>query len=179
MPQRRKIDLLPVELREWLQEELKKRGFRHYEDLTEALNARLEEEGLELRVGRSAVHAYGQSYLEYATMQEQAQDQIRLFLEEASLKEEVDVTSALFQQLTTLQWRLQMMLADPEKLPDPRGMKDLTTALNNLIRSTSLRNGILKAEQARQSERLEQAVEAGEIDQVAARKAREIMGFGA
>ena len=85
----------------------------------------------------------------------------------AGLKDEVDVTSALFQQLTTLQWRLQMALADPDKLPDPRGMKELTTALNNLIRSSSLRDGILKAERARQSERLEEAVEV-----------REIMGFG-
>ena len=179
MPQPRKIDLLPQELRLWLQEELKARGFGGYDDLTEALNGRLEEEGLELRLGRSAVYAYGHEFREYAVSQERAQNEIRMFLEEASLKEEVDVTSALFQQLTTLQWRLQMMLADPDNLPDPRGMKDLTTALNNLIRSTSLRNGILKAEQARQSERLEQAVEAGEIDQVAARKAREIMGFGA
>lgn len=110
-------------------------------------------------------------------MQEQAQDEIRAFLEEASLSEEVDVTSALFQQLTTIQWKLQMMLSDPERLPDPRGMKDLTSALNNLIRSTSLRDGILKAERAAQSERLDRAVEAGQIDAGAAERAREIMGF--
>jgi len=177
MPPRRKIDLLPKEFRQWLQDELKKRGFSGYDDLTEALNWRLEEEGMELRIGRTAVHAYGQEFQEYADMQERAQDEIRAFLEEASLKEEVDVTSALFQQLTTIQWRLQMVLADPKQLPDPRGMKDLTTALNNLIRSTSLREGILKAERAAQSERLDQAVETGEIDQIAAEKAREIMGF--
>lgn len=177
MPPRRKIDLLPKEFRQWLQDELKARGFSGYADLTEALNWRLEEEGMELRIGRTAVHAYGQEFQEYADMQEKAQDEIRAFLEEASLKEEVDVTSALFQQLTTIQWRLQMVLSDPKQLPDPRGMKDLTTALNNLIRSTSLREGILKAERAAQSERLEQAVVAGEIDQMAAEKAREIMGF--
>ncbi len=57
-------------------------------------------------------------------------------------------------------------------------MKDLTTALNNLIRSTSLRDGILKAERAAQSERPDQAVASGEIDRAAAEKAREIMGFG-
>ena len=101
MPPRRKIDLLPKEFRQWLQDELKKRGFSGYDDLTEALNWRLEEEGMELRIGRTAVHAYGQEFQEYADMQERAQDEIRAFLEEASLKEEVDVTSALFQQLTT------------------------------------------------------------------------------
>ena len=178
MPPPRKVNLLPSELRRWLQDELKERGFAGYEDLAEALNFRLEEEGLELRIGKSAIHAYGQEFQQYAAMQEQAQDEIRAFLEEASLKEEVDVTSALFQQLTTIQWRLQMMLANPDQLPDPRGMKDLTTALNNLIRSTSLRDGILKAERAAQSDRLEQAVASGEIDRAAAEKAREIMGFG-
>lgn len=178
MPPPRKVDLLPSELRRWLQDELKERGFAGYEDLAEALNFRLEEEGLELRIGKSAIHAYGQEFQQYAAMQEQAQDEIRAFLEEASLKEEVDVTSALFQQLTTIQWRLQMMLANPDQLPDPRGMKDLTTALNNLIRSTSLRDGILKAERIAQSDRLDQAVASGEIDRAAAEKAREIMGFG-
>lgn len=178
MPPPRKVDLLPKELRSWLQDELRERGFSGYEDLAESLNFRLEEAGMELRIGKSAIHAYGREFQQYAEMQEQAQDEIRAFLEEASLKEEVDVTSALFQQLTTIQWRLQMAMAAPDQLPDPRGMKDLTSALNNLIRSTSLRDDILRAERAAQSEKLKDAVAAGQIDEEAARKAREIMGFG-
>ncbi|WP_039017329.1 phage protein Gp27 family protein [Halocynthiibacter namhaensis] len=178
MPPVRKIDLLPRELRLWLQDELKERGFAGYEDLAESLNFRLAEEGLELTIGKSALHSYGQEFQTFAKMQEQASDEIRGFLEKASLKDEVDVTSALFQQLTTIQWRLQMMMATTDELPDPRGMKDLTSALNNLIRSTSLRDGILKAERAAQVEKLETAVEAGDIEAEAARKAKEIMGFG-
>ena len=176
MPPPRKIDLLPGEFRAWLQDELKARGFSGYVELAEALNFRLEDEGLELRIGKSALHAYGQEFQEYATLQERAQDEIRTFLEEASLKDEVDVTSALFQQLTTIQWRLQKTLSAGDNL-DARGLKDLTTALNNLIRSTSLRDGILKAEHAAQVRKLDQAVDAGDIDADAARKAREIMGF--
>ncbi|AWZ21094.1 hypothetical protein RTM1035_05135 [Roseovarius sp. TM1035] len=149
MPPPRKVDLLPKELRQWLQEELRNCGFSQYERIAEALNFRCEEEGLELRIGKSAIHSYGQEFREYALMQERAQDEIRTFLQEASLKDEADVTSALFQQLTTIQWRLQMMMSDATKMPDPRGMKDLTTALNNLIRSSSLRDGIIKAERAR------------------------------
>lgn len=178
MPPPRKIDLLPSELRRWLQEELRERGFAGYEDLAESLNFRLEEEGLELRIGKSAIHAYGQEFRQYAEVQEQAQDEIRTFLEKASLQDEVDVTSALFQQLTTIAWKLQMAMANPENLPDPRGMKDLTTALNNLIRSTSLRDDIAKAAKAEMAGKLEQAVEAGDIEEEAARRAREIMGFG-
>ncbi|WP_297772716.1 phage protein Gp27 family protein [uncultured Roseovarius sp.] len=177
MPPRRKVDLLPSELRSWLQDELRACGFANYEEIADRLNARCEEEGIELRIGKSAIHSYGQEFREYAQMQERAQDEIRTFLEEASLKEEVDVTSALFQQLTTIQWRLQMMMADPDEMPDPRGMKDLTTALNNLIRSTSLRDGILKAERSAQSAKLDQAIETGRIDAAAAQAAREVMGL--
>ncbi|TRD18382.1 phage protein Gp27 family protein [Palleronia caenipelagi] len=178
MPPPRKVDLLPKELRVWLQDELRARGFGGYEALAEALNVRLEEEGLTLRIGKSAIHAYGQEFKDYAEAQEKAQDEMRAFLEEVSVADEVDVTSALFQQLTTIAWRLQMTMAKPDQLPDPRGMKDLTTALNNLIRSSELRAGILKAERTAQSEKLEEAVAAGEIDKLAADKARAIMGFG-
>ena len=166
MPVRRKIDLLPEALRLWLQDELRARGFADYDAVTDALNARLEAGGLQLRIGRSAVHTYGQQFRSFAVMQDQAQDEIRAFLEDASLKDEVDVTSALFQQLTTIQWRLQMAMADPDNLPDPRGMKDLTLALNSLIRSTGLRRGIL----AEAGERAEQAaVSAGLSPETSAR----------
>ena len=178
MPAPRKIDLLPPEMRRWLQEELKARGFGGYEELAEGLNSRLQREGLELRIGKSALHAYGAEFREYAQLQEQAQDEIRAFLSEASLTEEVDVTRALFQQLTTIQFRLQMVLSGPDGLPDPRGMKDLTTALNNLIRSTELRDKIAAEERRAQSDKLDAAVATGEIDEAAAARAREIMGFG-
>lgn len=177
MPPPRKIDLLPPELRGWLQDELKAAGFANYEAIAERLNFRLEEEGLELRIGKSAIHAYGSEFRQYAEMQSQAQDEIRAFLAEASLKDEVDVTRGLFQQLTAIQWRLQMAMASPDQLPDPRGMKDLTTALNNLIRSTSLREQVLAAERKAQAEKLDAAVAAGDIDAEAAAKARAIMGF--
>jgi len=145
MPRARKVDRLPPELRAWLQDELRQRGFGGYDDLTDALNNRLAQQGLELRLGRTAVQNYGREFRDYARLQERAQDEIRTFLAELSMAEEVDITSALFQQLTTIQWRLQMSLTHPDSMPDARGMKDLTQALNNLIRSSALRDGILRA----------------------------------
>lgn len=177
MPAPRKIDLLPPEIRNWLREELKSRAFSQYEEIAEALNFRLEQEGLEVRVQKSAIHDYGSKFRELARMQEEAQAEIKAFLEEASLKDEVDATRGLFQGLTLIQWKLQLSMADPDKLPDPRGMKDLTTALNNLIRSTSLRDNILKADRKERLERLDAAVEAGEVTDDFRQQAREIMGF--
>jgi len=177
MPPPRKVDLLPAELKGWLRDELIARGFADYEALAEDLNFRLEDAGLELRIQKSAIHAFGQDFRQYAEAQAVAQEEIRAFLQEASLQREVDVTSALFQQLTTIQWRLQMLMSDPDNLPDPRGMKDLTTALNNLIRSTDLREKLVAEERRAQAARLDAAVASGDLNAEAAQKAREIMGF--
>jgi len=177
MPPPRKIDRLPPELRQWLQEELRKRNFAGYEQLAEDLAFRCEEEGVELRIGKSAIHAFGQEFRDYAKMQEQAQDEIRAFLEQASMTEEANVAKVLFQQLTGIQWQLQKAMMVEGNLPDPKGMKDLTTALNNLIRSSALRDAIIKADRAELSAMLGAAEAKGDIDAEAAAKARKIMGF--
>ncbi|MGV6839996.1 MAG: phage protein Gp27 family protein [Planktomarina sp.] len=144
MPPPRKIDLLPDAQRTWLQERLKDEGFANYVQITEELNERLAQDGVELRLGKSAVHAYGKDFRQFAELQRQSQDEISAFFKEMDLGAEKHVTDALFQQLTTLQWRLQIQLASPDSLPDPRGLKDLTTALNNLIRSAELRDKIAR-----------------------------------
>jgi len=177
MPPPRKIDRLPPELRQKLNEELKRRNFSDYEQLAEDLAFWCEEEGIEIRIGKSAIHAYGQEIRDYVRMQEQAQDEIRAFLDQASLADEANAQKALFQQLTGIQWQLQKNMMVTGELTDPRGMKDLTTALNNLIRSTSLRDAIIKAERAEQAAKLDAAAASGDIDQDFRQRAREIMGF--
>lgn len=177
MPPPRKIDRLPPELRLKLNEELKRRNFSDYEQIAENLAFWCEEEGIEIRIGKSAIHAYGQEMRDYVRMQEQAQDEIRAFLDQASMTDESNAQKALFQQLTGIQWQLQKAMMVSGELPDPRGMKDLTTALNNLIRSTSLREAIIKAERADQAAKLDAAVEAGEVTADFRQTAREIMGF--
>lgn len=59
MPAPRKVDLLPPELRQWLHEELRARGFADYEALADALNGRLEDAGLDLRIRKTALHEFG------------------------------------------------------------------------------------------------------------------------
>jgi hypothetical protein len=92
--------------------------------------------------------------------------------------QEVDVTSALFQQLSAIAFRTQMAIAKSETgIVDPKGLKDLTTALNNLIRSTDLRERIAAEERRQAVDKLDGAVAKGAIDAAAAARAREIMGF--
>lgn len=177
MPAPRKVDLLPAELREWLHEELRRRGFGGYEELAEALAFRCEEAGLELRIGKSALHAYGADFREYALAEQRGQEEIRAFLTQMTAGQEVDVTSALFQQLTRIAFRLQMAMGRGDQEIDARGLKDLTTALNNLIRSTDLRERIAAEERRAAVAKLDGGVAAGAIDREAAQRAREIMGF--
>lgn len=55
------LSLVPSEVRAWLDRELAARGFGDYEALSEALNARLADHGLELTIARSTLGAYGKS----------------------------------------------------------------------------------------------------------------------
>lgn len=177
MPTPRKIDRLPSQLRMKLIDELKRRGFADYDKLTEDLNFWCEQEGIDIRIGKTAIHAFGQEVRDYVRMQEQSQDEIRAFFEQASMTDEANVQRVLFQQLTSIQYQMQKNLQMSGELVDPKGMKDLTSALNNLIRSTSLREAIVKAERREQSAKLEAAVASGDINAEAAAKARRIMGF--
>ncbi len=178
MPLPRKVDLLPPELRAWLEEELKKRAFAGYQEIAEALNWKLEEGGLELRVQKTAIHAFGQDFRDYAQRERAIQSEIRAFMHEADMEDEAKVTKGLFQQLVSIQWQMQKaMHADDGALPDPKGMKDLTSALNNLIRSSALRDAIIKTHNKDQAGKIDAAVDRGEVTEDFRAEARRILGL--
>lgn len=190
MPAPRKVDLLPPELRRWLQEELKARGFGDYVALAEALNFRLEEEGLALRIGKSALHAYGQEYAEFARHQEEASAWAAEWMRDAGLEEEAQRHNILFQMITTLAFKVMraQMLKEGGEI-DPRELAFLGKMLKDVMASSGMREKLMEAERARiaaearaqaqaeMSRKLDDAVSAGSVDVEAAQAAREIMGF--
>ena len=186
MPPPRKVDLLPEELRKWLQEELKARGFGDYVALAEALNFRLEEEGLHLRIGKSAIHAYGTEYAEFVKYQDEASAWAADWLNDNGLKEEAQRHNVLFQMITTLAFKVMQsqMMKDGKEI-NPQELAFLGKMLKDVMSSSGMREKIMEAERERiiQSERdamaqkLDAAVEAGDVEQDAAQRAREIMGF--
>ncbi|MCB1395924.1 MAG: DUF3486 family protein [Rhodobacteraceae bacterium] len=178
MPLPRKVDLLPAELRAWLQEELRARGFAGYEDLAEALNWRLEEAGSELRIRKSALHDYGAEYREFVRLQEQASDWAREWLGEMGMDDQAQRQNVLFQMLTTLAFKV--MQSEVEKNGaeiSPQNLHFLARMMKDVMSSSGIVQAMREKERKEQSQKLEAAVEAGDIDAEAAAKARRIMGF--
>lgn len=150
MPPPRKVDLLPPELKSWLQEELKARGFADYVDLADALNFRLEEEGLELRIGKSALHAFGQEYEEFVKYQNEASAWAADWLNDNGMKEEAQRHNVLFQMITTLAFKVMQsqMLKDGEEI-DPRELHFLGKMMEDIMWSSGIREKLVADERER------------------------------
>lgn len=178
MPPPRKIDLLPPELRQWLQEELRARGFGQYEDLAEALNFRLEEAGLDLRIRKSAIHDFGSEYREFVRLQEQASDWAKEWLGDMGMEDQAQRQNVLFQMLTTLAFKvMQAEVAKEGAEISPQNLHFLARMMKDVMSSSGIVQALQEKERKAQSAKLDAAVEAGDLTADIAQRAREIMGF--
>ncbi len=178
MPPPRKVDLLPQELRGWLQEELRARGFADYEALAEALNWRLAEAGLDLRVQKSALHEFGAEYREFVRLQEQASTWAQEWLGEMGLDDQAQRQNVLFQMLTTLAFKvMQSQVSKTGEEISPQDLHLLARMMKDVMSSSGIVQAMRDKERKDQSTKLEAAVASGDIDAEAAAKARKIMGF--
>lgn len=190
MPPPRKVDLLPSEFKKYLQEELKKRGFAGYEELAEDLNFRLEEAGQELRIGKSALHAYGQEYAEFVKYQEEASAWAADWMNDNGLEEEAQRHNVLFQMITTLAFKVMQsqMLKTGEEI-NPQELHFLGRLMKDVMSSSGMREKLVADERARiareareaaqteAEERFEAVVtEAGLGDEVIARMRNGFLG---
>lgn len=178
MPPPRKIDLLPPELRAWLQEELRARGFGQYEDLAEALNFRLEEAGLDLRIQKSAIHDFGTEYREFVKLQEQASGWAQEWLGEMGMEDQAQRQNVLFQMLTTLAFKvMQNEVTKKGAEISPQNLHFLARMMKDVMSSSGIVQAMQEKEKKAQVAKLDAAVTSGDIDAEAAEKARRILGF--
>lgn len=178
MPSPRKVDLIPVELKSWLQEALRAQGFGGYEQLAEELNVRLEEAGSEIRIRKSALHEFGAEYREFVRLQEQASDWAKEWLGEMGLDDQAQRQNVLFQMLTTLAFKV--MQAEVEKQGaeiSPQNLHFLARMMKDVMSSSGIVQAMREKERKEQSAKLDAAVAAGEVTDDFRQKAREIMGF--
>lgn len=186
MPPPRKVELLPSQLREWLHAWWKEKGFHGYEELAEELNFRLEEEGLELRIGKSALHSYGQEYEQFVKLQDEAGAWASQWLAENDLSEEADRHRVLFQMMTSVAFKVlkAQMGKDGEDI-DPRELHFLGKMMKDIMASSGIREQLMVKERARiAAEERARAVDAladqsdelGLSGEVIARLRREFLG---
>jgi hypothetical protein len=179
MPAPRKVDLLPPELRAWLQAELRARGFGGYVELADALNARLAEDGRELRIQKSALQEFGAEYAEFVRLQDQASDWAREWLGDMGMEDQAQRQNVLFQMLTTLAFKVMQAEVSKEGAEiSPQNLHFLARMMKDVMTSSGIVQAMREKDRKDQSAKLDAAVAAGDIDADAAAKARRIMGFG-
>lgn len=165
MPPPRKVDLLPEELRQWLHDALKARGFAGFEDLADELNAKLEDEGVALSIGKSALHAYSQEYQDFVQYQREASTWAEGWMQEEGLADEAQRHSVLFQMVTTLAFKFMRDKAGGGDV----GAMDLHfigKLLKDIMASSGLREKLLAEERKRIATEARQQAEAEVADRV-------------
>ena len=190
MPPPRKIDLLPQNIRSRLQQLLKERGFSDYVAVTDELNGWLDDAGLEVSVGKSAVHSFGREYEQFAKVQEEASAWAESWMEGNGLEDEAKQHSVLFQMMTTCAFKVlkSAQMKDGDDI-DPQNLAFLGKMMKDIMTSSGMRER-LKAEEARRiaeearqvaqeemRNRIDTAEAAGDVNKEAAQNARMIMGF--
>jgi len=190
MPPPRKVELLPAELRQWLHEWWKEKGFHGYEELADELNFRLEEEGLELRIGKSALHSYGQEYAQFVKLQDEAGAWAQEWLADNDMSEEADRHRVLFQMMTSVAFKvLKAQMGKEGGEIDPRELHFLGRMMKDIMQSSGIREQLMakereriaaeaaEAARAEAAAQLDGGVATGRIDAAAAQAAREVMGL--
>lgn len=179
MPPPRKVDQLPPEIREWLQQTLRERGFSDYVAITEELNSRLAEAGKVVTFHHATVHRFSQEYHAFVKTQETAGAWAQEWMQENGLEEEAKRHNVLFQMITALAFKVmeKQMGKEGDEI-DPKELHFIGRMLKDVMHSSGIRQQLIAAERKAQGEKLSAAVAAGDIDAEAAAKARRIMGFG-
>ena len=147
---RRKIDLLPTELRDWLCEEMQARGYSDYAAITDALNDRLAGHGLEVTIGCSAVKAFGSEHREFTKLQGEASNWATGWLDEAGLEDEANRQSVLFRMITTVAFKvMKAQITREADQIDPRDLHFLGRMMKDVMASSGIREAITDKERRR------------------------------
>ncbi|RJE87125.1 phage protein Gp27 family protein [Paracoccus onubensis] len=178
MPPPRKVDQLPPEIRDWLQQTLRERGFSDYVAITDELNDKLVEAGKVVSFHHATVHRFGQEYHAFVRTQETASAWAQDWMTENGLEEEAKRHNVLFQMVTALAFKaMEAKMGKEGDEIDPKELHFIGRMLKDIMASAGIRQSMLAAERKQQAEKLDAAVESGELTADIAQKAREIMGF--
>lgn len=186
MPPPRKLDLIGDQLRAWLAEELMARGFADIVAVTEALNFRLEEEGLEVRIGKTAVGEFSKLLKD----QRDAFAMAETLLADMDIEAESNMHKVLMQMIATAAMHMmQAVSADEDAQFDPKSLASLSRMLKDLMHSAGMREKLradevkrVRAEAEKDLKeqfrtKLADGVASGATNEAAANQAAAILGF--
>ncbi|QBF31512.1 phage protein Gp27 family protein [Thalassococcus sp. S3] len=145
MPPPRKLDLIPLEVRQWLAEELQARGFADIVEVTEALNFRLEEDGLQLTVGKSAVGEFSKLLKD----QREAFSMAETLLGEMDVEAESDLHRMLLHMIATSAAQMMKAVREKDAHLEPKDLMSLGRMLKDLMSSAGIREKLLEDERTR------------------------------
>ncbi|MCW9041729.1 MAG: DUF3486 family protein [Pseudopelagicola sp.] len=145
MPPPRKIDLIPTELRERLKETLAHRGFGDIVEVTDELNFWLEEEGLELRIGKTAVGNFSKLLKD----QREAFAMAETLLGDMDIEQEGEMHRVLMQMIATSAMQLMQHVREQNGHLDPKDLMSLGRMLKDLMSSAGIREKIREDERVR------------------------------
>ncbi|TMV09834.1 DUF3486 family protein [Ruegeria sediminis] len=185
MPPPKKLDLIPLELRQRLAQTLQERGFADIVAVTEDLNFWLDEAGLQIRIGKSSVGEFSKLLKD----QRDAFAMAETLLSDMDIEAESQMHKVLMQMIATAAFQMMQAVSEKDEHFDPKALANLSRMLKDLMHSAGIREKLREDEakriareaeakaRAEALEKLDAGVAAGQLDQDAARRAREIMGF--
>ena len=145
MPPPKKLDLIPEEIRRWLAEELRDRGFADILEVTEALNARIAAEGLELSIGKSAVGDFSKALKD----QRAAFALADVLLSDLDIEREGDIHRVLMQMIANSAVHMIQNVRDNDGNLEPKDLMSLGRMLKDLMASSGMREKLLEDERKR------------------------------
>ncbi|UWQ31279.1 DUF3486 family protein [Leisingera sp. M527] len=164
MPPPKKLDLVPLEIRQRLALALQERGFGDIHGVTEDLNFWLDEKGLELRVGKSAVGNFSQ----LLKTQRDAFAIAETLLADMDIEAESGMHRALMQMIAAAMFQLMQAVAEKGDQIDAKSLANLARTLKDLMHSAGLREKMLEEERQRVAKKAReeaQAEMAGRLDE--------------
>lgn len=156
MPPPRKIDLIPPELRERLAQTLADRGFSDILAVTDDLNFWLEEAGLELRIGKTAVGEFSKLLKD----QREAFSMAETLLGDMDIEQESDMHRVLMQMIATSAMQLMQAVREDDGHLEPKDLMSLGRMLKDLMSSAGIREKLREDERKKITREAREAAEA-------------------
>lgn len=164
MPPPKKLDLIPIELRQRLATALQERGFSDIVEVTEELNFWLDEAGLEVRVGKTSVGEFSKLLKD----QRDAFAMAETLLADMDIEAESNMHKVLMQMIATAAFQMMNAVSqDADAQLDPKSLANLSRMLKDLMQSAGMREK-LREDEARRIARQEREKVAETLEEKAA-----------